>query len=83
YVKFNGKLPGWSDHIYNHLVQREQILEYLNKHLGTKALDLIAQMASDLNGTSKTVHILGLPKIERLGGYEFVLIDAVMLEEGL
>ncbi|CAG8452679.1 9813_t:CDS:2 [Gigaspora rosea] len=40
YVKFNGNLPKkdiepyeWSDH---HLVQREQILEYLNKHLGPK-----------------------------------------------
>ncbi|CAG8531553.1 15906_t:CDS:2 [Dentiscutata heterogama] len=30
----------------------------------TKALDLIAQIASDLNGTSKTMHMLGLPKIE-------------------
>ncbi|CAG8810402.1 20991_t:CDS:1, partial [Dentiscutata erythropus] len=32
----------------------------------TKALDLIAQMANDLNETSKTVHMLGLPKIERV-----------------
>ncbi|CAG8448408.1 1729_t:CDS:10 [Cetraspora pellucida] len=30
----------------------------------TKVLNLIAQMVSDLNGTSKTVHMLGLPKIE-------------------
>ncbi|CAG8775604.1 3819_t:CDS:2, partial [Cetraspora pellucida] len=31
-----------------------------------KALEFIAQMASDLNGHSKTVHMLGLPRIERI-----------------